>query len=140
MVCAALCALAFVISPAQASADQGVFGYSATFTLAINTSSASVVIPMTKANIKDVYLWCPTLDSGDTATMYLTQTISAVSTVVPRGWSDKSIGATSDNAIIRCNTNVLDIYGDGNVTVTVTTSTAQAAARTFKVLILGRHK
>ncbi len=140
ILCASLFLAAHLLAPGTACADQSVFGYTATVTLAINTSSATVTIPLVKSNIKDVYVWCPTLDAGDTATVYMTQTISAVTTVVPRGWSDKSIGATEDNAIIRCNTNIMDIYTDGNIKITFVTSTVQAAARTFKVLILGRHK
>ena len=124
-----------LITPAAA----GVDSYQATFTLPLGSSTGVTTMTLAGSEIKDVFLWCPTLDASDIATATLTQEILGVDSVAPRGWTDKLIGATADNAIIRCNTDALEIYSDGNVTLQVDTSTTQAAARSFKVLFVVKH-
>ncbi len=122
------------------SANAGdVKGYSVTATMDAGSSITSVVIPLAKSEIKDVYVWVPTMDSGDGTSITLRQTVLGVATVTPRGWSDKGVNGTGDNAIVRCNTNVLDAFCDGNVTVAFQATTNQAAARVFKVTIFVRH-
>lgn len=87
--------------------------------------------------IKDVVLWCPALDAGDTSSLTLTVTpLSAVSaSYAPTGWSDKAIGATDDNAYIKANASALSVYTAGVATFTVETSTAQEADRTFYLIV-----
>jgi hypothetical protein len=116
-----------------------VKGYSVTVTMDAGSSITSVVIPLAKSEIKDVYVWVPTLDSGDGTSITLRQTVLGVATVTPRGWTDKGVSGTGDNAIVLCNSSVLDVFCDGNVTVAFQTTTNQAADRTFKVTIFVRH-
>lgn len=121
-----------IASPPRAHAGYEVI--TVTKTMALGTSSTSIAVPMKNVCIRDVIVFVPTLDSGDTSTVTLTSTALGT-TYVPRGWSNKGVGATEDNAIIQCNASQLSIISGDTVTVGLLTSTNQAAARTFKIQI-----
>ena len=111
--------------------------------LTINASTASVTTTVTLANTKmvDVYFYCPTLDSGTTATLAMTSLMFedysvARGTLAPNGWTTKAIGATADGAIIKVLSAVTAIYIDGSVVFTWTCADAQDAARTGYLCIL----
>jgi len=131
--------LGIVLSQGQSVARAGVAGYEADFTLTSGTSSISTTMTLAGSEIKDVLLWCPTLNAADTATATLTLNVLGQTGFAPRGWSDKVVGATADNAVIQCNSSVLDIYCDNTVTFTMTTSSTQTAPRAFKVFFLVEH-
>lgn len=112
-----------------------------TFTLDSGTSETYVDIPFNGC-IREVYLWCPTLDSGDTATLAMTMLPDAsatTATVVPNGWSDKAIGATADNALVKCLSSAGTIYVTRMVRFTAYTATNQAADRTFRLIIIREY-
>lgn len=108
-------------------------------TLASGQSTMTITIPISRSQIRNVFVFVPTLDSGDTSTLALRipEPIGGASnTYTPNGWSDKAVGATEDNAVIACNTTQLSIICDGTAKLIVTCATTQAAARTFKYAIL----
>lgn len=121
---------------AAPQARAGYEGIVETKTMDSGTSIATLTVPLAKSQIKDVIVFVPTLDADDTCSVSLTVNAFDTKTYVPRGWSDKLVGATEDNGVTQCNASALDITVDGSANIKVQTSTNQAAARVFKFLIL----
>lgn len=112
-------------------------------TLTINASSSNVVttISLPRCKMVDVYFYCPTLDSGSTATLAMTSLLfedfsAATGVITPNGWTDKAIGATDDGAIIKVLSAVTSIYLNGSVVFTFTAADAQDADRVAYLWIL----
>lgn len=120
-----------------------------TVTIASGASTKSETLTLGATEIKEVTVWVPTLDAGDTATLYLKEALvvdasGTTSYVAPRGWSDTSVGATEDNAFKKCelvgnSSSALSIWVDGTAQLTATASTAQEADRVFVFNIKIRH-
>ena len=138
-----------LVALAPAPAVAGIVGTVETFTIPLGEagSTSTLTIQMSQSNIKDVYLWCPTLDASDTATVSMTYTAFssnsdatiAAAEVVPNGWTNKVIGATADNAIVSVFSSANSIYVDGPVNLTVTCSSEQVADRVFFVLFVREY-
>ena len=81
-------------------ANAGIDSYVGTAVIAISTSSTTCNITMNDSEIKDLLVFIPTLDSGTSGTIAMTQTIlsdtSAKSGVAIRGYSTKSFTSTQD--------------------------------------------
>jgi len=136
-ICALLVVfLAVVFAPTAFGAMETVTD---TVTLASGTTATTKVTMISEAEIKEVLVYVPELDAGTTITLSLTQTLTdaagttSTATVAIRGWTDKEVGATGDDAWVQCNSSVLECYVDGDVTMTFTCADAQAGARVFTV-------
>jgi hypothetical protein len=137
-----LAMLALVVGAVMVLAAPGAMaGYEAidhTFTLDSGTSDTTEEITMNGSMIKEVILFCPTLDSGDTATLGLRAVYNDLA-YTPSGWTDKAIGATDDNALVKANANLLTTPVDGTLQIIINTKTNQAAAREFKIRIIREY-
>lgn len=144
-----LVAVMLMVALAPTPAHAGFVSSVETFTIPLGEtgSTSTLTVTMNRAKITDMYLWCPTLDASDTATLSLTITpfytnadsTIAAATVAPNGWTSKVIGATADNAIVKVLSAVTALYVDGPININVTCSTEQAAARVFYVLIIREY-
>lgn len=142
LIAGLLLGLFLIFQPSAAVAE--VDAYAANLTMAISTSSTAVTVALAASEIKDVQVWCPTLDALSTASVdlqlnILDSTGTSQKLAAPRGWTDKTIGASEDNAWTQCNSSELSIYCDNTATITITTQDNQAAARAFRVVFLVRH-
>lgn len=113
---------------------------SAEFTVDSGTSFTTVSFPFVGA-IRDGYLACPELDADDTATLSLTvQPFDGLtSTVVPLGWSDLAIGATSDANVIGLFATSPTLYVNGMANFKIHCSSNQAADRTFRLVLIREY-
>jgi hypothetical protein len=135
-----LALLAAGAAPVQAGFEAVI---SQTITIDTGTSIGTVTMPFTGV-IREAYLDCPLLDSGDTATVSLTLTPitdSAMDTIaiVPNGWTDILIGNTSDNAVNKLFASRGTIDCQGLLTWQVQTSSNQIADRTFRILVIREY-
>lgn len=104
------------------------------------TTTTSVDVTLAKSTIKEVYLYCPTLDDDDTCTLSMALVLpvsgTTTDTIVPNGWTDYLVGATADNDLLKVLSASTSIYCDGPTRWTVTPSSTQEASRTFRLFFL----
>jgi hypothetical protein len=110
-------------------------------TITSGSATATSTIPFSNGVIREVYVNCPTLDSASTCTvaLVLLPFSGSVLTVAPNGWTNKTIGASEDGAIIKCSATRLTVDAAGQLRITLTASDAQEAARVFKLLYIREY-
>lgn len=136
-----LCALVALL--VVGIAGPAMAGYEAIIqdvTMTAGTSDTTALVTM-EGCIREVYLYVPTLDSGDTSTMsmQLLPIPGSTEAVVPNGWTTKSIGATDDGAIVKVLSSTGTIYATSRVKVFLYADTNQAADRVFKVIFIREY-
>jgi len=104
-------------------------------TIATGTAGTTQSIMLRKCIIRDVIVYCPTLDSGDTASVNVAGVLGDL-TYTPTGYTAKSIGATQDGGLIKCNSSQLNIIADGEVRFALLPSSNQIADRTYIIYFL----
>jgi len=125
-----LLALSLAIGGTTARAEfESIAG---TFTIAAAASSGSVSLTLGKTNIRDICVFVPESMSASTTTLALTKTVFTGKTVVPNGWTNKTVLSTQDDAVINPLAAVTNIFVDGTVTLSASSTTTQTAVRTFE--------
>lgn len=130
---ATLILAAFSLAAAPAQAGFEIIQKSVTITS--GTAGTTQTLTLRNCKIHDVVVFVPTLDSGDTAYINLAIPLGST-TYTPRGWSNKAVGATEDNALIKANASELSIIADGTVNFNLLCSSNQAADRTYIIYFM----
>lgn len=139
-----LAAALWLAPVAQREAHAGYEWLPVTLTIDSGTSLTTSTVILRGITVRDVVMFVPTLDAGDTALLTLEvntgsgvlyEGISDTREYKPRGWADKAVGATDDNDTIKVNASQLSFIVDQSIDIGFATSTNQAADREILVWI-----